>query len=329
MKKQLSLVVGLLLLTCLSGQPCAAAKPSKQVKNLRILYWNIQLGMWDGQGDNYDRFVSWINEKNPDICVWCEAESICKTGSDESLPDEERYLPKHWPELAARYGHSYVFMSGKRDAFPQVVTSKYPIDTLGQFIGSAPDSVVMHGAGWARVRVEGKQLNIVTLHLQPFNYWRFLPKEQKEESAKNYGGEKYRRMEMKWILNHTVRTSRHPEKENWMMLGDYNACSRKDNFHYKWSDASQSFLTHNYIEVEAPYYYDLIAESFPGLFCPSHYAGSRIDYIYCTEPVLDAVTRIVYTPDSYTKPVYSGVNKFRSPSDHYPYILDIKLSKLK
>lgn len=26
-------------------------------KTMRLLHWNIQNGMWDGQNDNYDRFV--------------------------------------------------------------------------------------------------------------------------------------------------------------------------------------------------------------------------------------------------------------------------------
>ena len=33
-------------------------------KNLRLLHWNIQNGMWDGQNDNYDRFVEFVKEWN-------------------------------------------------------------------------------------------------------------------------------------------------------------------------------------------------------------------------------------------------------------------------
>ena len=46
-----------------------------------LLYWNIQNGMWDGQGDNYDRFVAWVKAQDPDICVWCEAASLYYTGT--------------------------------------------------------------------------------------------------------------------------------------------------------------------------------------------------------------------------------------------------------
>ena len=38
-------------------------------KTFRLLHWNIQNGMWDGQNDNYDRFVEFVKSKDPDVCV--------------------------------------------------------------------------------------------------------------------------------------------------------------------------------------------------------------------------------------------------------------------
>ena len=300
----------------------------KPEKKIRLLYWNIQMGMWDGQRDNYDRFVEYVKSKDPDICVWCEGASHVKTESEVTYKKDERPLPGGWPELARRYGHEYVFVGGYRDPFPQVITSKHPIDSMGCFIGSAPDSVVMHGAGWAKVNIEGKDINVVTLHLQPFSYWRFLPKEKKEESTRDYGGEKYRRMEMKWILDHTLRTSKHPENELWMVMGDFNARSRKDNFQYKYSLASQEFLVHNYIEETAPYLYDVVAEKFPETFCPSH-GKKRIDYVYVTKPLLKSIKKVETAPDSYTKQKPSGIGKFMRPSDHLPIIIDFNPDKIK
>ena len=327
MKKVFAIV--LLLSVSLTASFRLGAVEKKKDGTIRLLYWNIQNGMWDGQGDNYDRFINWINDKNPDICVWCEAEDHKETGSSTSKPKDAHYFPAGWRELMQRYGHSHMFVSGRRDPFPQVVTSRFPIDTVGQFIGSKPDSVVQHGAGWARLHVDGKEINIVTLHLQPFNYYRGIPKEQREQSQKEHGGEKYRKMEMEWILNHTIRTDPNPNKSLWMMMGDFNARSRKDNFKYKWSDASEDFLTHNYIEETAPYYYDVIAEVYPGTFVSTTYGQARIDFIYVTKPLLKAVTYAEVIRDSYTKPVYSGVSNFWNPSDHLPIVMDIKLKKIK
>ena len=91
--------------------------------NMRLLYWNIQNGMWSDQGSDYDNFVAWVREYDPDICVWCEAQSIYKSGTADKMAPEERYLTENWGELAARYGHRYWYVGGHRDDYPQVVTS--------------------------------------------------------------------------------------------------------------------------------------------------------------------------------------------------------------
>ena len=83
-------------------------KKEKSGEPLRLIYWNIQNGMWSGQVDNYDEFVGWVNSYSPDVCVWAEAQTIYHYGTDTPMPAEERYLIDGWDSLAARYGHSYV-----------------------------------------------------------------------------------------------------------------------------------------------------------------------------------------------------------------------------
>lgn len=72
----------LLLSAMLLAGGCA-----REGKDVRLLYWNIQNGMWDGQNDNYDRFVNFVKEKDPDICVWAEAQSIFYTDTDECMKE--------------------------------------------------------------------------------------------------------------------------------------------------------------------------------------------------------------------------------------------------
>ena len=59
-------------------------------KELKVLYWNIQNGMWSDQADNYDHFVAYVQSLDPDICIWCEAESRYLTdtagGMDTNIP---------------------------------------------------------------------------------------------------------------------------------------------------------------------------------------------------------------------------------------------------
>ena len=175
--------VGLFVLTLLPG--CAQRQADET--NLRLLYWNIQNGMWSGQGDNYTRFVDWVSAQNPDVCVWCEAVSNYRTASDEKVKPEEAYLPEHWGELARRYGHEYWYKGGHRDNFPQVITSKYPIENVARLIGAVPDSIVSHGAGWAQIRKNGHTLNIVSLHTWPQVYgFGLTDKQERKASAEGF-----------------------------------------------------------------------------------------------------------------------------------------------
>ena len=160
-KRIITLLTAAIAVLLMTG--CAKQEP----KTMRLLHWNIQNGMWDGQNDNYNRFVDFVRTQDPDVCVWCEAQSIWKTDSDEAMPKEERYLVEHWGELAKRYGHEYWGIGGYRDSYPQVITSKYPINYVKKITGDEQDVIVAHGAGWATIEVEGKTVNIVTLHTWP------------------------------------------------------------------------------------------------------------------------------------------------------------------
>ena len=293
--------------------------------NLRLLYWNIQNGMWDGQNDNYDRFVEFVKAQDPDICVWCEAQSIWKTDSDEAMAKEDRYLVDHWGELAARYGHKYWGIGGHRDNYPQVITSKYPITYIDKIVGEEPDRVVTHGAGWATVEVNGKKINIVTLHTWPQAY--AFRAEDREASKAEQGGDKYRAMEMQYICEHTIGTVPEAKDQMWMMMGDFNARSRVDNAQYGYADDDPKLLVHDYIRNNTPYI-DVIKEKYPDEFKPSTGGKkSRIDFVYCTKPLYDRITFADIIWDGYTTPVRDPqkLSNFWRPSDHLPIMVDFDM----
>ncbi|MBQ4286933.1 MAG: endonuclease, partial [Bacteroidales bacterium] len=39
---------------------CAKSGKTTDKDNLRLVYWNIQNGMWDGQDDDFARFTAWV-----------------------------------------------------------------------------------------------------------------------------------------------------------------------------------------------------------------------------------------------------------------------------
>ena len=295
MRKQVLAMMTVLLATVMM---IGCTEP--EVKTFRLLHWNIQNGMWDGQNDNYDRFVEFVKSKDPDVCVWCEAQSIWKTDSDQPLDKADRYLVEHWGELAARYGHSYWGIGGYRDSYPQVITSKYPIQYVAKIVGDE-NIIVSHGAGWATIEVEGKTVNIVTLHTWPHAY--AYRAEDREASKAEQGGDKYRAKEIQYICENTIGKVPEAENQLWMMMGDFNSRSRVDNEVYGYADNDPKLLVHDYIKANTPYI-DVIKEKYPNVI-PTP-AGSELALVKAAE---------------------SGLISYLSGEDHFEILKPEELSE--
>ena len=275
--------------------PCAAKRPSGS--DLRLLYWNIQNGMWSGQDDNYDRFVEWVKEFDADVCVWCEAQSIYRSGTADRMPEADRYLVGNWGELAVRYGHKYWYVGGHRDNFPQVITSKYPIEVV-QRIGEG----LSHGA--LHVKING--VNYVVLHLWPQRY------SMGDKTRKDNGGEAFRVEEMRRILDATILNPKFAGEKHWLMMGDFNSHSPLDKpFH-----GTRNYDVHDL--VRSAYSHDIVGDWFSGEFVPSTTGGkARIDFIYCTDGIWDGVKRVETVHDAFTD----------KASDHRPIVVEFRTPK--
>ena len=227
-------LIGFFVLVAAVSFSLQAQAKTPQPDTLRVLYWNIQNGMWADQHNNYDNFVEWVKQYDPDVCIWAEAKSRYVSHQNVKMKEEDMYLINGWGELAARYGHEYWAHGGHRDGFPQVVTSKYPIEVISQIVGEEPDKIVSHGAGHFLLKVSGKKINIVSLHTWPQKY-AFDAADRKASAAEN-GGDAYRLMEMKYICEHTIGKAKKAHKQLWLMAGDFNARSIKDKEIYGWPD---------------------------------------------------------------------------------------------
>lgn len=322
--KRIFAAAALALACALIFSPSSDAKKKSGQNGFRLLYWNIQNGMWSDQGNNYDNFVKWVSEMNPDVCVWCEAQTIYYTGTATKLPVEERYLVDNWAELAARYGHSYVYIGGHRDNYPQAITSKYPIENVARIVGDE-NTLVSHGAGWATINICGKKINVVTLHTWPQAYAFGVPTEKREESKAKHEGDYYRATEMQYILDHTINTVKNPKKQYWMMMGDFNSKNRVDNYQYNLPEDSSQFACQDVVRAN-PYYIDVIAEKFPGQFQTTCGGKARIDYVYLTEPMFKAVkdAHVIFDGwvDNYRDE--AKISNFWHPSDHRPIVVDFE-----
>ncbi len=292
--------------------------------NLRVLFWNIQNGMWSDQGNNYDNFVKWVKVYDPDICIWCEAQTIYKTGTSSAMAAGDRYLTNNWGALAARYGHSYWTKSGHRDNYPQVITAKMPITKILD-ITNGPTVTVSHGACQAKVTVNGKDIHIVTLHMWPQAYGFGVPAAEQAASAAAFEGDKYREKEIIDILNLTINAASQAGVTNWIMAGDFNSRSPVDNWYHNWSDNDTRFLVHKYIRGNTQMK-DVIGDRYPGCFFTSTGGNSRIDYIYASPAMYALIDNSISVVDAYAAPVPDLQVAFYHPSDHRPVLVDFTIN---
>lgn len=303
---------------------CATLPAGAKGNGVRLLYWNVQNGMWDGQTDDYQRFTTWVAAQKPDICVWCEAQKLYVTNTSKSERETEQECLDRWKRLAARYGHQYIYLSAHPDNYPQLLTSRYPMESEKLIEGNA-DTIVCHGASWYKVRLGKKLVNLVTLHTWPQGYGFKVPAEKREESRARNEGDLFRRVEMEYICKETILFHPNAQKELWAMMGDFNSRSRTDNSLYQYPENSTKFLVHDYIRKETPYV-DIIKEMYPDSVVSSTGGGARIDFMYLTPALRKKVKHATIAVDDYTRPVRNpqNISNFWHPSDHLPIIVDFK-----
>ena len=109
------------------------------------------------------------------------------------------------------------------------------------------------------------------------------------------------------------------------MLGDFNAISSIDNFHYGIAEDDKQFLVHNYVRNNTPYI-DVIEKFYHGDFQPSTQSGRRIDMVYMTEPLFKTVKAARIIREGYAESHRDTTfRNFCHPSDHYPIVVDMEL----
>ena len=299
----------------------------RKSSTLRVLMWNIQNGMWADQHNNYDNFVAWVKKWDPDLCIWCESETIYKDKTNTST--SSKYLPNGWAELCKRYGHSYAAVGGNRDNYPQTVTSKYPISVVQRITDTnEKNKPVSHGAGHFTITVDGKKINIVTLHMWPQAYGYGVATADRETSKANNEGDKYRAFEMQYIVDQTVKNAKYASEKYWLFGGDTNACSRLDNWFYGYDTNSTKLMTHN-ILLDQTDLKDVIGCRYPNSFMASNYGESRIDILYASPEIYKMLDNAVILIDEWLSDSKKSeyVSSFYDVSDHRPLLMDFDLSK--
>ena len=299
-----------LLLLCMALP--ISAKPKKSdnstPKTVRFMDFNIADGMWKDQFNNYDDFVAWMKSQKVDIFAVCEAASHWNENK-KSLPknEEARYLPYHWDELAARWGHNYTALGAYQDNYPVAITSRFPIEVVQRLGGKQ----LSHGALHAKIM----GVNYVVIHLWPQAY-----RKGDKTKTKGNGGNEFRLSEINYIMDQTIRNPKYANEEHWVMAGDFNSWSPKDSaFHDEIHGSNRKKRNkgvHN--AVLNVYPHDVISDKNPYEYQASTRRGrSRIDFIYCTEKLYSTVKRAYTVTDDFV----------HRTSDHRPLVMIMKQPK--
>lgn len=284
-------------------------------RDLRVLYWNIQNGMWADQANGYDNFVEWVNSYNPDVCIWVEAMTVYADNSSTAASTAKLSYTistgSAWHTLAARYGHQYLAVAHRDDDnYPQIVTSRYPLKTLKTFGRIIFADDIYHGAGLHELDVDGTKVNIVTLHLKP--------------NLDGNDNSNYRKYELEYVIKRTLLASGYAS-DNYIVAGDFNARTPLDAAYYSGASDTE-YSPHRYL-AENTDLIDVIGEKYPNRFMTTT-LGSRIDFVYLTGSLYSKMTDAAVISDTWVDPnlpVSEYVASFRTPSDHRPIMLDIRL----
>ena len=298
----------------------------KKDGTLRVMLWNVLYGMWQDQHNNYENFVKWVAKYDPDVCIWCESETIC---ADQSTAAAKiKYLPDGWSEVCKRYGHSYAEVGGNRDDFPQTITSKYPIKVVKRFTDTdVPGKPISHGAGHYTIEVEGKKINIVTMHLWPQTYgYGVSGTANREESTAKNEGHYYREFEMQYLVDQTVNNPSHASEEYWLLGGDTNSRSPLDAWFHKYDENDLRLITHKVV-LNQTNLKDVIGDYYPrNYFMTSTSASSRIDVLYASPKMFDCIENSITLIDNWCYPrLTDNARGSYYPSDHRPVLVDFMM----
>lgn len=323
-------------------------KVKDYTKTLRVLYWNIQNGMWADQHNKYSNFIAWVKKHAPDVCIWAEARTIYKSNSEDKIKDSElsSYCKNNdllvatngnlnWDDIVAKeYGHNGWTYGAYQDDFPVVMTAKTGVSRkqrLGAWSeGSGTETKitsVSHGGFHAKLSSEASStngVNFVGLHLWPQAYgYGVTGDAERETSAANKEGDAYRLSEMKWIVGKTKNNSTYKSEPNWVMCGDFNSKSRLDDWYYKSQNQVHDYRVHNYI-LDNTDYCDVIQT----IYGNKKMANSRVDYVYASPAMMKRVIRgyVLWEEDDMTqKTKLTNYQYFVKYSDHSPIFVEFDM----
>lgn len=117
-----------------------------QNKNLKIISYNVYVGMSADKTEGKKEFAEWFKQQNPDIVALQEVTNFTQASLEK---------------LAHSYGHPYAVLLVEGEKYPVAITSKYPITNVKKVIDNMD-------RGFIQANIQGQ--TFIVLHLSPFDY---------------------------------------------------------------------------------------------------------------------------------------------------------------
>lgn len=257
---------------------------------LTIMEFNIERGMASDKEYNFDNFVAWVKEIDPDVLLLCE----CNEFNDETFS-----------RLAVRWGHGYSALTFA-DGWNPAISSKYPLSQVVRFTNG-----MSHGA----VKAEILGIGFICLHACAGWHVDWYEGEQDYDGDGDTDDFDYRIAELHNIFDHTIFTDSGKDA-SWILTGDFNAVARSEKQWFYWGD--KYWVEHDYI-AGLGYWTDIMRAQHPDEALYTYgrnrnwNSGSaeRLDYFYLSPNLVGKAADSRVIADEFTA----------SHSDHRPIVL--------
>ena len=145
-------------------------------------------------------------------------------------------------------------------------------------------------------------------------------------SAAKSEGDYYRLHEMEYIVAQTVNNPEYGGETLWLLCGDMNSRSRRDNWLYGYAEQSTHFLSHDFVAAQTDLV-DLLSDCYAPRSVMATTSGlARLDFVYASPAMRSRVERSATLIDSWCMPVKNGnARDWLYPSDHRPLLIDFDM----
>ena len=180
-------------------------------------------------------------------------------------------------------------------------------------VGDIPNgNPVLHGAGLFRVKTTVSDVNLLTIHLRP-----------DPSDGTSVDGDNLRLYEITEIFDATLNSDACSGMSDLIVLGDFNAISRKDVHFHSLPDNGTRYQVHDYI-ADNTSLIDVIGTRYSHCFMYTTASSRRIDYVYMDEASYRKITDACVLTERWTAPQETSISNFRIPSDHRPILIDMQ-----